>query len=76
MDSSVQENKDYLKAKQEAAETRTPEGMELMGWFLDGWLINSYTPFDAKARPIYAFTDNPQEFIGDFTQDQMEEIND
>lgn len=53
-DGSIQSTKDYLAQKQKAAEVATPEGMELAGWALDGWLVQ-YTLIDTNARPVYAF---------------------
>lgn len=53
-DGSIQSTKDILASKQAAAEANTPEGMELAGWALDGWLVQ-YTLLDGNAYPVYAF---------------------
>lgn len=50
----VQNYKDEIARKQTSAEANTPEGMELIGWYLDGW-VAVYTLMDDKARPVYAF---------------------
>lgn len=50
----VQGIKDELARKQTFAESDTPEGMELVGWYLDGF-VSSYTLLDNNARPVYAF---------------------
>lgn len=50
----VQNTKDVLAAKEAAATEATPEGMEFVGWYLDGWLV-TYPLLDANARPVYAF---------------------
>jgi len=51
---TVESTKEKIEAKQKAAENATPDGMELLGWTLDGWL-SPYTLLDAKARPVYGF---------------------
>lgn len=50
----VQSIKDLLTEKEVTALEATPDGMEFIGWELDGWLA-SYTLIDVKARPVYAF---------------------
>lgn len=54
MENSVQRIKDFLEAKETKAQQETPEGMEFMGWALDGFLVN-YPPMSQLARPVYAF---------------------
>lgn len=51
---TVQSIKDLLTEKEVSALEATPDGMEFIGWELDGWLA-SYTLIDDKARPVYAF---------------------
>lgn len=50
----VQTFKDAMAARELAANKATPEGMDFLGWVLDGW-ISSYPLLEDKARPVYAF---------------------
>ncbi len=54
IENSVQGIKDYLAAKEVNDKEATPEGMEFLGWVLDGFLLN-YPPISGLARPVYAF---------------------
>lgn len=46
--------KETLAEKEISARESTPEGMEFLGWVLDGWLA-TYPLMDGNARPVYAF---------------------
>lgn len=51
---TVQSIKDLLADKEISAQEATPDGMEFIGWELNGWLA-PYTLIDDNARPVYAF---------------------
>ena len=51
---TVQTIKDLLAEKEISAREATPEGLEFIGWELNGWLA-TYTLIDDNARPVYAF---------------------
>lgn len=51
---TVETIKETLANKEAAAREATPDGMEFIGWVLEGWLAN-YTLLDPAARPVYAF---------------------
>lgn len=55
----VQETKDILAEKELDANLGTPEGMEFIGWVLDGWLT-SYPLLNDLARPVYALKQGVQ----------------
>lgn len=51
---TVQSIKELLAEKEISAREDTPEGMEFLGWVLDGWLA-TYPLMDGNSRPVYAF---------------------
>lgn len=70
----VQNTKNTLMAKEKAANNATPEGMEFVGWCLDGWLT-TYPLLDSKARPVYAFPEDERitnESYRSYTADDMD----
>lgn len=50
----VETIKQTLAEKEVSARENTPEGLEFLGWVLDGWLV-AYPLMDDNARPVYAF---------------------
>lgn len=50
----VQAVKDVIADKEATAHENTPEGMEFVGWLLDGW-VAPYPLISANARPVYAY---------------------
>lgn len=51
---SVDTIKQTLEEKEVSSREATPEGLEFLGWVLDGWLVQ-YPLLDDNARPVYAF---------------------
>lgn len=54
----VQTVKEELAIIEAAAQEGTPEGMEFLGWCLDG-VVMTYPLISKLARPVYAY---PREF--------------
>lgn len=51
----VASTSEILASKQADAEGSIPEGMELAGWMLDGW-VSAYPLLSDSAVPVYRFT--------------------
>lgn len=50
----VETTKQITARKQQEADDGIPDGMELVGWELNGW-VAGYPLIDDKARPVYAY---------------------
>lgn len=53
----VETTKQILARKQQEADDGIPDGMELAGWELNGW-VAVYPLLDENARPVYAYLPN------------------
>lgn len=72
MDNSVQGIKEELVRKQAAAEAATPEGMQFVGWALDGW-VTTFPLLDSNAGPVYAFLQETKEVEGVVSEELIKE---